>query len=138
MQDSAPRLGVGVIVLRDGLVLVGERLGSHGSGTWAFPGGNLELGESVEHCAEREVREETGLEITEISAGPYTNDVFVQEGKHYVTLFVLSSNAVGEPEVREPERCSRWVWCRWSELPEPLFQPVATLRGTGFVPRGAV
>jgi 8-oxo-dGTP diphosphatase len=134
MQDRIPRIGVGVIVLRDGLVLLGQRTGSHGAGTWALPGGHLEFGESAEDCARREVREETGLELQGVTPGPYTSDVFASEEKHYVTLFVLSRSPCGEPEVREPMKCERWGWFAWSALPEPLFQPLETLRRTGFVP----
>ena len=137
VKSSSPLVGVGVIVLRNGLVLLGERLGSHGSGTWAFPGGHLEFGETVEQCAAREVREETGLELQDIRTGPYSNDLFASEQKHYVTLFVVSSSAEGEPEALEPTKCSRWQWFKWSELPTPLFQPLQTLVRTGFIPENA-
>ncbi len=131
---AAPRVGVGVIVLRDGLVLIGQRLGSHGAGTWALPGGHLEFGESVEDCARRELLEETGLEIDAVRAAPYTSDVFAEGAKHYVTLFVLAESRHGEPQAGEPDKCAHWVWCRWAELPAPLFAPLETLRRSGFVP----
>ena len=129
-------IGVGVLVVRDGRVLLGERLGAHGAGTWAPPGGHLEFGESVESCARREVREETGLEITEVREAPYTSDVFEAERKHYVTLFVTAQAPSGEPEVREPQKCVHWSWHPWFELPRPLFAPLATLCARGFVPEG--
>lgn len=133
---AAPRVGVGVIVLRDGLVLLGERIGAHGAGTWALPGGHLEFGESVEQCAWREVLEETGLDVQLIGPGPYTSDVFVDEQRHYVTLFVLARSARGEPRRCEPHKCARWQWRRWSEMPMPLFAPLRTLRASGYVPPG--
>ena len=47
-----PKVGVGVVVVKDGKVLVGKRIGSHGAETWAFPGGHLEWNEKIEECAD--------------------------------------------------------------------------------------
>ncbi|EPQ26980.1 uncharacterized protein PFL1_05615 [Pseudozyma flocculosa PF-1] len=59
-----PRVGVGVLVLNErGRILLGKRTGSHGAGTLALPGGHLELHESFEDCAIREVLEETGIHL---------------------------------------------------------------------------
>ena len=132
-----PRVGVGVFVLRNGLILLGLRRGAHGAGTWALPGGHLEFGESIEHCAAREIHEETGLEIDVTARGPYTNDIFEDAGKHYVTVFVMARAPHGNPERREPDKCAEWRWCRWSDLPAPLFPPLAALRASGYVPPGA-
>ncbi len=132
--QAAPRVGVGVIVMRGGRVLLGERSGSHGAGSWALPGGHLEFGESVEACARRETLEETGLTLTRIERGPWTSDVFAAEGRHYVTLFMLAEAGSGEAQRLEPEKCRGWQWCEWSALPQPLFAPLATLVASGFVP----
>ena len=102
-----------------------------------MPGGHLEFGESIEQCAAREVKEETGLTIRSVVPGPYTCNVFSAERKHYVTLFVLAECPLGEPRVLEPEKCSSWQWCRWSELPQPLFAPLVSLVGSGYVPHNA-
>ncbi|HET9205448.1 MAG TPA: NUDIX hydrolase [Burkholderiaceae bacterium] len=136
MPDPSPqpRVGVGVIVWRDGRVLLGQRKGAHGAGTWALPGGHLEFGETVEHCAQREVREETGLDITVVARGPYTNDVFADVGRHYVTVFVIAHAPHGEPRLCEPAKCAEWRWCRWGDMPEPVFPPLAQLRASGYVP----
>ena len=60
-MNNIPRIGVGCVVERNGLVLLGQRKGAHAEGFWAFPGGHLEFGETVEACARRELVEETGL-----------------------------------------------------------------------------
>lgn len=133
MKDSEnrPKVGVGVIIIRDSKVLLGKRKHAHGEGTWSFAGGHLEFGESILECAQREALEETGLKIMDVRTGPYTNDIFKDEGKHYITLFVTCT-AVGEPRVMEPEKCEKWQWFDWDELPENLFVPVENLVKSGF------
>src|SRR5579864_1389729 len=53
-----PLVGVGVLVWRDGSVLLGLRRGAHGAGTWSPPGGHLEFGEEPVDCLQREALEE--------------------------------------------------------------------------------
>jgi 8-oxo-dGTP diphosphatase len=134
---ATPQVGVGVVIVRDGKVLLGLRRGSHGAGAWALPGGHLEWGETIESCARREVREETGLDLGVVTQGPYTNDVMAAEGKHYVTCFVEAVGLSGEAQVLEPTKCERWAWFAWSEMPENLFQPLKTLVQSGYVPKNA-
>jgi len=134
VRSETPRVGVGAIVLRDGKVLVGRRIGSHGAGTWALPGGHLEYGETVEACARREVLEESGIAFGAVTLGPYVSDLFSDIGRHYVTLFVIAQYVSGEPAVLEPAKCTEWQWFAWTELPRPLFAPLATLCRSGFDP----
>jgi len=124
---SPPRIGVGALIFRDGRVLLGKRKGSHGAGDWSAPGGHLEFGETPQQCAEREALEECGLVIGDCVAGPFTNDFFPAEQKHYVTLFMLAYHATGTPECREPDKCEGWQWCDPAALPQPLFAPLSSL-----------
>ena len=135
MNNNIPRVGVGIIVVRDKRILLGKRIGAHGAGTWALPGGHLEFGESVEACAVREVLEETGLIIQIIDLGPYTSDIFPEAQKHYITLFVEARSKSGEPEILEAHKCLAWEWFDWSALPEPKFLPLTSLLQTGFIPK---
>jgi len=121
-------------VKKDGMVLLGKRRNAHGAGTWCFPGGHLEFGEGVKECARREVREETGISIKNLRYGPFTNDIFHDEGKHYVTLFVIAEYDSGRLETREPDRSETWEWFRWDDLPRPLFLPIRNLLEQGFDP----
>jgi 8-oxo-dGTP diphosphatase len=63
---DAPRVGVGIVLLRGDEVLLVKRAKPPGAGQWSLPGGAQELGETAEECAKRELFEETGLE-----AGPF-------------------------------------------------------------------
>lgn len=134
MSEQRPKVGVGVAVIRDGKVLVGKRKNAHGEGTWAFPGGHLEYGETLEDCARREVAEETGLKITNIRHADFTNDIFVKEDKHYVTLYLVADCAHGEPEVKEPDKCEGWEWYAWEDIPKPIFLSMEHLIEQGYNP----
>lgn len=131
LSDRFVRVGVGVVVARGRQVLLGLRSGAHGAGTWAFPGGHLEFGESPEACAVREVLEETGLRVTPVRRVGYTSDVFATEGRHYLTVYVEARSTEGSPVVREPGKCRQWAWFDWSSLPTPLFAPVASWLASG-------
>jgi len=72
------------------LSLAACRLGSHGAGTWALPGGHLEFGESFEECAQREVLEETGLRLKDANYAWAVNSVLDAQS-HYVTIFVRAA-----------------------------------------------
>ncbi|MBW2999297.1 NUDIX domain-containing protein [Candidatus Woesearchaeota archaeon] len=133
-MEERPKIGIGVIVIKDNKVLMGKRKNAHGEGSWSFPGGHLEFNEEVEDCAVREVLEETGLKIKNLKLGPFTNDIFEKERRHYVTLFVISDYDSGELKNLEPDKCERWDWFEWDNLPEHLFIPVQNLKKQDYNP----
>ena len=122
-----PGIGVAVIVVKDGKVLMGKRKNILGSGEWAFPGGHLEFHEKIEDCAKREVYEETGLIVKNIRVTTFTNDIFVKEKKHYITLFTIADYDSGKVELKEHDKCELWEWFDWDNMPEPLYLPVKNL-----------
>ena len=123
-----PIVGVGVLIFRDGNVLLGLRRGSHGTGTWSPPGGHLEYGEEPAACVVREALEETGLELPGVEFVGITSDVFEVERRHYVTLFYRADRSSGEPAVLEPDKCDAWQWWPWDALPDDLFLPLRHFR----------
>jgi len=127
------RVGVGVFIRKNGKILLGKRKNAHGDGAWGLPGGHLEFNESIEDCARREVLEETGLEIQDVQLGPYTNDIFEQDKKHYITIYGLADTDA-EPKLMEPDKFERLEWYSWDALPQPLFIPVENLKATGYNP----
>ena len=115
-----PKVGIAVLVLRDGKVLLGKRKGAHGSGEYASPGGHMEYWESYAECAKRECREEAGIKIKNIRFLRLSN--LKRYGrKHYVDIGLVAEWASGEPKVLEPQRMIEWGWYDLDRLPAPLF-----------------
>lgn len=123
--EPRPSVGLGVYVFNDhGQLLLGKRKGSHGQGEYAAPGGHLEFGETFEEGVQKEVAEETGLEITAITLFNVDNNLrYVKSNnKHYVTLSFTAKVVKGEPRVLEPEKCESWEWFDLNALPSPLAE----------------
>jgi 8-oxo-dGTP diphosphatase len=134
MDKNRPRVGVGVIILKGGKILLGKRKNAHGDGDWSPTGGHLEFGESLEHCAEREVLEEAGVKIRNIRFATITNDIFEKENLHYITIIMLADHVSGEPKLLEPDKFTEWGWFSWDNMPQPLFLPIRNLLKSGFSP----
>ncbi len=115
-----PGVGVGVCLFRDDKLLFGLRKSEHGLGTWCFPGGHLELGESWSECARREVLEETGFDIKEFRYMGVTNDIYGPD-KHYITIYMGADVPEGDPRIMEPDKCEKWEWFGAGNYPELTF-----------------
>lgn len=125
-ENNRPKVGVGVMVVKDGKILLGKRDGSHGSGEYAWPGGHLEYMESFEECAKREAREEAGIEIENLRFVMLRN-MKEYAPKHYVDITLVADWKSGEPKVIEGEKYVSWGWYDLDKLPSPLFktEPIA-------------
>ena len=119
-ENLRPKVGIGIMVLKDEKVLIGKRKGAHGEGEWAWPGGHMEYMESFEECARREVREEAGIEIKNIRFLRLMN-LRQYAPKHYVDIALIADWESGEPRVMEPHRLESWEWRSMDDLPAPLF-----------------
>ena len=62
-----PIAGVGVVVFRNEEVLLVKRKKAPYKGQWSIPGGKQPLGETVTQAARRELMEETGVEVNELT-----------------------------------------------------------------------
>lgn len=125
MQDpNIIKVGIGVMVFKDGKVLLGKRKSLLGKGDYAWPGGKLEFMESFEECAKREAKEEAGIEIKNVRFVRLMNWREKTLGKHFVDIEVMADWESGEPTVCEPDKCESWGWYDFDNLPEPLFAPM--------------
>jgi 8-oxo-dGTP diphosphatase len=110
---EAPIVAVGVII-RDGnrIVLI-QRAKEPSMGLWTFPGGAIELGESLHDAACREALEETGLHV-ELGkvATVIDNVVRDQAGQvqyHYVIVDYMAQPIGGTLQPGTDVSQARWV-----------------------------
>ena len=122
-KDEYPKVGIGVMVMKDGKILLGFRIGSHGENQYAWPGGHMEYMESFEGTAKREVKEETGMEIDNVRFLRLYN-LKEYDPKHYVDIGLVADWKSGEPEIMEPNKCEGWDWYDMDDLPSPLFATI--------------
>ncbi len=108
-----PLVAVGAVVFKNNRVLLVRRGQAPSEDLWAIPGGSVEIGETLQQAAEREILEETGVKIR---AGKpiYTFDVIDrdEDGKirfHYVIVDLAADYVSGDPRAGDDAAEARWV-----------------------------
>jgi mutator protein MutT len=110
-------VGVAVIERENGDVLIDRReetsvLG----GLWEFPGGKVELRETIEECIHREIMEEVGISI---SIRNLVGQIEHEYPHGKVRLHVYMCKYInGHPE---PRRCEELKWIRLVDSPDYNF-----------------
>lgn len=108
-----PVVGISAVVIRDGKVLLIRRGVAPGRGLWAVPGGSLELGETLQQGAEREILEETGITIR--AREPiYAFDFFERDpdGRirfHFVIVDLAADYIRGDVKGADDALEARWL-----------------------------
>ncbi|MCJ7583091.1 MAG: NUDIX hydrolase [Candidatus Aminicenantes bacterium] len=80
-----------------GIVLIKRKNPPHG---WALPGGFVDYGESLEHAAKREAKEETSLDIQIISQ-MFTYSNPKRDPRFHTITTVYIAKAKGIPEAKD-------------------------------------
>lgn len=113
LYPSQPVVGVGAIIIENGKILLEKRKNEPGRGKWTIPGGIVELGESLEQTVQREVREETGLEVEKPELIDVVNQVISDEnGKvkyHFVIVDYFVKLKGGSLSASSDAEELRWV-----------------------------
>jgi len=109
---DAPRVGVGGVVVDEGLVLLVRRGSEPLKGHWSLPGGLLEVGEPLSAGVVREVREETGLTVEPVELIELLDRIH-REGErvryHYVIADYLCRVVGGALKAASDADEGRWV-----------------------------
>ena len=110
---AAPVVGVGGVVVRDGRALIIRRAHEPRRGEWSIPGGTVEVGEPLTVAVQRELREETGLEVV---VGPVIEmfdrihrDDAGRVRYHFVIIDFLCEAPVGEAVAGTDAEAVAWV-----------------------------
>ena len=110
-------VGVGGVIIRDGMILLVLRKRPPECGFWSIPGGKVEFGETVEEALLREIQEELGVEAHILAPLGVTNHILKNEGVHFVAPRFLVS-IIGDPKNQDPEAHSALDWFPIDMVPE--------------------
>lgn len=116
------KAGVGVLVIKDGKVLVGTRESESGYGLICGPGGHIKIGETPTQAAFRETEEEFGISPTElipIGRGPAEPDTGIKPYVFLCTEYHGDLHCV-DGEMKDPKFISLE---EIEQLKPSLFQP---------------
>ena len=117
-----PIPGVGVIVVSSRGVLLARRDKDPAKGLWSIPGGGVELGETQEVCAIREVEEETGIKC-EVLDFVSTADLITKDSSGTIEFHFLLNHFLAKAltEDTRPETEDGEVdWFHPDNLPEDM------------------
>ena len=117
-------VGVGAIIEKDGKVFMSRRgpLARNERGLWEFPGGSVELGETLAAALRREIHEEFGIEIEVGELLDVVDHILPDEGQHWVSPTYLCRLLAGEPAIMEPGKCAAIGWFDPLAVPGELTQ----------------
>jgi 8-oxo-dGTP diphosphatase len=112
------------IIVDGGRVLMIRRRVAEGELSWAFPGGGIEVGETVEDAAVRETAEETGLTVAAIKVLGER----VHPATHRSMSYIACELLAGTAHVADADELAEVRWVAHGELPglvpHGLFEPV--------------
>ena len=116
-----PAVTVDIIVFTDEEVLLIQRKYKPFENHWALPGGFLDMDETPEQAALRELKEETGLEFHQLTQFK-TFGALDRDPRHRTISIVYYAFFKGQKsEVKAADDAALARWFAWKELPELAF-----------------
>jgi len=107
-------------------VLLIERKHDPCKGCWAFPGGFMDIDETVEDCARRELEEETGLKLTNIEQFHTFSDVNRDPRERTITVAFIG--LIKPLEVIGSDDAAKAQWFDIKDIPQLAFDHDNILR----------
>ncbi|MBM3331286.1 NUDIX hydrolase [candidate division WOR-3 bacterium] len=123
-MNHGPKLAVDCIILVEGKVLLIHRRNPPRG--WALPGGFVEYGETVEDAVRREMKEETGLDLQDLTQFRVYSDPRRDSRGHVVSV-VFTARGMGKPEAGDDADRHRLVDLNAVSETELVFDHAAIL-----------
>lgn len=108
-----PEVGVAAVTFYQDKVLLVQRAKEPAMGQWTFPGGRLRPGETLKQAAERETKEETGIEV-EANSIAHTFEMIEYDHNnqlifHYIIIDMDARYIRGQLRANDDASDARWV-----------------------------
>jgi 8-oxo-dGTP diphosphatase len=126
-SDEKIKIGAGLLIIRDGKILMTKRKSALGNGEYGTVGGHVEFGEHPTEAAIREAKEELGIEIGNLNFLDCAS--IIKYGKHYIDISFTAEIISGKPKVMEPDKFESVDWYSLDNLPGPIFEPIKAVIG---------
>jgi 8-oxo-dGTP diphosphatase len=115
LYPDYPRVAVGAVVFKADKVLLVLRGKPPAENQWAIPGGCVELGETLQEAAQREILEETGI-VIQAGKPVYTFDAVERDKNgriqfHYVIVDLTAEYISGEIRAGDDAADVKWIKC---------------------------
>ena len=139
VEDLRAIIGHRPIILNGSIVIIQNPQGEvllqqrqYPKGTWGIPGGLMELEETTEEAARREILEETGLTLGQLTLfGVYSGKKYLMKAKngdlfYAVTTVYTTSEYFGDVAVTDHESIS-FEWRSQENFPTPFAKTQADI-----------
>ncbi len=119
-RKANPQIVAAALIEKDGCILIARRTRGLNAGSWEFPGGTLEEGETHEECLKRELREELSVvaeigDLIDVAEQTHTPEWTIRLLVYRVTVASYTFTLHEHDEIR---------WVRPEDLLNYTFPPV--------------
>jgi ADP-ribose pyrophosphatase YjhB (NUDIX family) len=121
MENTEPKVGVAIIVIKDNKILLGllsKKWLYEGVQVYGVPGRSIRFGEKIGETVKRDIYEDLGCNVTSYSI--FSVNANYALGNHYIEVGVIAQ-IEGELINCVPEDWEKWEWFDIENMPKNLF-----------------
>lgn len=122
-ESSKIVVALKAVIVHGGRLLIIKRsdYDDIGAGTWEFPGGKINFGETLHECLMREVMEETGLQIN-VGRVLYTSTFCTSENRQVIVITYLCESETDK--IKLSFEHSDYLWANREQIQERLYRTI--------------